>query len=92
MTAAEFEQKWTSWPYGVLANSQSRFNVARVAHALRDRLNEGRDAEEARNRVLREPYYREDLASAYSVVDLGPEALDRAQELFADFNSIDAAQ
>ena len=91
MTAAEFEQKWTSSPNGVLAGSQSRFNVARVAHALRDRLNEGRDAEEARNRVLREPYYREDLFSAFSVVDLGPAALDRQQELLEDFNSIDAA-
>jgi len=85
MTAAEFEQKWTSSPNGVLADSQTRFNVARVAHALRDRLNEGRDAEEARSRVLREPYYRADLASAFDPLVGGEELLD-------DFNSIDAAQ
>jgi len=84
VTAAEFEQKWTSWPNGRLANSQTRFNVARVAHALRDRLNEGRDADEARARVMREPYYREDLASAY-------DPLVGGEELLSDFNSIDAA-
>jgi len=85
MTAAEFEQKWTQWPYGRLAHSQVRFNVARVAHALRDRLNEGRDPDEARVRVMREPYYREDLASAFDPLEGGGELLD-------DFNSIDAAQ
>jgi hypothetical protein len=84
VTAAEFEQKWTSWPNGKLANSQNRFNVARVAHALRDRLNEGRDADEARIRVMREPYYREDLASAF-------DPLEGNAELLEDFNSIDAA-
>jgi len=84
MTAAEFEQKWTSWPNGRLANRQERFNVARVAHALRDRLNEGRDPEEARNRVMREPYYREDLASAF-------DPLVGGEDLLKDFNSIDAA-
>jgi hypothetical protein len=84
VTAAEFEQKWTSFPNGRLANSQARFNVARVAHALRDRLNEGRDADEARIRVMREPYYRADLASAF-------DPLVGDQELLADFNSIDSA-
>jgi hypothetical protein len=84
MTAAEFEQKWTSSPNGRLANRPERFNVARVAHALRDRLNEGRDPEEARARVMREPYYRADLASAFDPLDGGGELLE-------DFNSIDAA-
>jgi hypothetical protein len=34
MTAAEFEQKWTSVPYGRIQDAR-RFQIARVAHALR---------------------------------------------------------
>jgi hypothetical protein len=84
VTAAEFEQKWTSSPNGRLANKPERFNVARVAHAMRDRLNDGRDADEARRSVMREPYYRADLASAF-------DPLEGDGELLKDFNSIDAA-
>jgi hypothetical protein len=83
MTAAEFEQKWTSVPYGRIQDAR-RFQIARVAHALRDRLNEGRDADEARIRVMREPYYREDLAAGFDPLEGGGELLE-------DFNSIDAA-
>lgn len=90
MTAAEFEQKWTTVPQGIIKGPE-RFNVARVAHGLRDRLTQGFDAEYARQWVLEQPYYREDLASAFSFSSGGTDGLDRLQELLDDFNSIDAA-
>jgi hypothetical protein len=83
MTAAEFEQKWTSVPNGRIQDAR-RFQIARVAHALGGRLNEGRDPEFARALVLREPYYREDLAAGFDPLEGGGELLE-------DFNSIDAA-
>jgi hypothetical protein len=83
MTAAEFEQKWTTVPQGIIQDAR-RFNIARVAHALRGRLGEGHEPEYARQWVLEQPYYREDLASGF-------DPLDGGGELLADFNSIDAA-
>ena len=91
MTAAEFEQKWTSVPTGIIQGPE-RFQVARVAHGLQDRLAQGFDAEYAREWVLSQPYYREDLASAFNFAGGNQDGLDRLQELLADFNSIDAAK
>jgi hypothetical protein len=91
MTAAEFEQKWTTVPQGILKGAE-RFNVARVAHGLKDRLEQGHDPEYARQWVLEQPYYREDLASAFNFANGGADGLGRMQELLADFESIDAPQ
>ena len=89
MTAAEFEQKWTSVPTGIIQGPE-RFQVARVAHGLQDRLAQGYDADYARQWVLEQPYYREDLAAAFNFSGGGSDGLDRLQELLADFESIDA--
>jgi hypothetical protein len=82
MTATEFEQKWTRDPDGILAGRAERFNVARAASAVRQRIDEGYPPPAAVSRVLEEPYYVEDLATATS-------ALAGDTRVFDDFRSID---
>jgi len=83
MTATEFEYKWTNGNDGHFAGDARRFQVARVAHAVKNRMLEGMTADKARERVLEEPYYREDLAAGF-------DPLDTDGSLLKDFNSIDA--
>lgn len=82
MTTVEFERKWTG-PDSPLATDPRRFEVARVTAAVRNRVNEGMDVEQAKRRVMEDAPYREALA-----VPVDPLSDDRS--IVDDFRSIDA--
>jgi hypothetical protein len=85
VTSTEFEYKWLRDPGGLLAGDPRRFEVARAAFAVRDRMvNDGYSGERAVKRVLEEPYYRDALTVA--VNPLG----DDDEDVVKDFRSIDA--
>lgn len=84
MTSTEFEYKWLRDPGGILAGDPRRFEVARVAYAVRQRMQlDGMSADRAVERVLEEPYYRDALTSAVN-------PLDDDQDVIKDFRSITA--
>lgn len=82
MTTVEFERKWTA-PGGILADNPRRFDVARVTAAIRNRVNEGMDVEQAKRRIMEDEPYREALA-----IPIDPLSDDRS--IVEDFRSIDA--
>ena len=84
MTSTEFETKWLRDPGGILAGDPRRFEVARAAYAVRDRMtNDGYSGQRAVARVLEEPYYRDALVVAVDPLNNDVDILD-------DFRSIDA--
>jgi hypothetical protein len=86
VTSTEFENKWLRDPGGILAGDPRRFEVARVAYAVRQRMTQdGMSAERAVERVLEEPYYRDALT-----VIVNPLNGDGDDDVIRDFRSIDA--
>jgi len=82
VTSTEFEYKWLRDPGGILAGDPRRFEVARVAYAVRDRMvNDGMSADRAVARVLEEPYYRDALVTAVDPLNNDADVID-------DFRSI----
>lgn len=85
MTSIEFEYKWLRDPGGILAGDPRRFEVARVAYAVRQRMTQdGMTPDRAVKRVLEEPYYRDALTVAVDPFN------DDGNDVIADFRSIDA--
>ena len=83
MTSIEFEHKWLRDPGGILAGDPRRFEVARAAYAVRQRMTQdGMTADRAVQRVLEEPYYRDALTVAVN-------PLDDDDDVVRDFRSID---
>ena len=83
MTTQEFERKYAG-PDSGLATDPRRFEVARVTAAIRNRVAEGMDVEQAKRRVMEDAPYREALAAG--LVD--PLSDDR--NIIDDFKAIDA--
>lgn len=83
MTTVEFENKWTRAPDGILATDPRRFEVARVTAAIRNRVNEGMDVEQAKKRIMEDEPYRAALAVAF-------DPLSDDRDIVDDFKAIDA--
>ncbi len=83
MTTQEFERKWTG-PDSPLATDPRRFEVARVTAAIRNRVNEGMDVEQAKQRIMEDEPYRAALAAGLT------DPLEDDRTIVDDFKAIDA--